>query len=141
MIGSGHDRPCCTALAAHCSRSPLLSDRVSSTRNVGGVFPILYSRPHFLHHASIMEIRIGARLSSSQVESHSRTVRFTRYLAQFVQEPGPASIESAGGLSSCLATYFMDTRSYASIVHFFLSSITVVGMLIILSGNPSPQWT
>jgi len=56
--------------------------------------------------------------SFSKMESHSRGVRIAGYPSQFVQELGPANIESAGGQSSPFATYIMGAGSHTSIVHF-----------------------
>src|SRR5205807_6939989 len=89
-----------------------------------------------------MEIMVCASPSFSNMEFHSHSgVWIIGYRSQFVQELGPASVESAGGYSSRSATCVMGAGSHTSIVHFFLSSSDVRQTLIILSGNPSPQWT
>src|SRR5438477_13110623 len=115
-------RSCCSPL-----KTPALSNRVSRGITLGGVFPILYSRPHFLHHTGIMEITERPSPSLSRIESHSRAgVRIAGYRSQFVEELRPAGIESAGGQSSLFATCVMGAGSQTNIVHFFSVALMCV---------------
>jgi len=74
-----------------------------------------------------MEITERPSLGVSKIESHSPGgIRIVGYRSQFVEERGPANIESAGGQSGLFATNVMGAGSQTSTVHFFSVAVTCV---------------